>query len=87
MWTKIKLLQTKWKVLIPIIITMIIWIGVSDTNKRNEREYCEKIANKAETAFSEGYFYEAEDYYTELVNHNPTCPNRPFTSDGYVSRQ
>lgn len=83
MWTKIKMLKTKWKVLILVIIGVTIWITISDANKRKEQAYCENIANKAESAFSDGNFFDAERYYRELVYHDPTCSNRPLTSDRY----
>ena len=89
MWTKVRMLDTKWKVLISVILVVAIWAGVSETISRIKvLADCKNFAKMAETAFSEGNFYEAEKYYAEIEYGKPTrfsyitCPNRPYTSTG-----
>lgn len=89
MWTKIRTLDTKWKVLISVTLVVAIWAGGSETISRiNVLADCKNFAKMAESAFSEGNFYEAEKYYAEIQFGKltrfsyVTCPNRPYTSTG-----
>jgi len=76
MATKIKIMDSKWIVLISVVLVVLIWVGVS---RNQERIRCLNAGKTADAAFSEGNYTNAELYYHDLAYGD--CPAR-FNSSG-----
>lgn len=82
MWSKIKMLDSKWKPWIVVILIIVIWVVASMVIERID---CAITAKKADTAYANGNFVDAELYFDSLL-YNETdsensvsyryCPNR-----------